>query len=77
MQSTPMIIQKKDKILMSGGINIKLPGNVLNIYLPIYHSENIKNLYKSIDNYNYWKEVTFSLNLKLPTLNTLLNSVSL
>ncbi|MBK7467992.1 MAG: M1 family metallopeptidase [Saprospiraceae bacterium] len=70
-------VSSKDKILMSGGINIKLPGNVLNIYLPIYHSENIKNLYKSIDNYNYWKEVTFSLNLKLPTLNTLLNSVSL
>lgn len=35
-------VSSKDKILMSGGINIKLPGNVLNIYLPIYHSENIK-----------------------------------
>jgi hypothetical protein len=64
------------KVLMSGGINIKFPLDIINIYFPLYHSKNISDLYKSIDHYSYAKEIVFSLRLKIPSLNDILSSTS-
>lgn len=65
-----------EKILISGGLNLRIFNENINIYFPIYHSKNIKDLYRSLDNYKYTKEITFNFSFKIPTLQKVINTIS-
>ncbi len=65
----------KEKILYSGGINVRVITGILDIYFPLFHSQNIIDLYKSQNNHTYWNEVSFSLRLKKPGMNDLLHLI--
>ncbi len=68
-------LSTKDKILFSGGINVRVVTGLLDIYFPIFHSQNIRDLYKSQNNHTYWQEVSFSLKLRKPVMDDLLHMI--
>lgn len=68
-------LSTKDKILFSGGINVRVVTGLLDIYFPIFHSQNIRDLYKSQNNHTYWQEVSFSLKLRKPVMDDLLHLI--
>ncbi len=65
-----------ESMLVSGGINLRIFRDYVNIYFPIYHSRNIRDLYNSIDQHNYLKQITFSLQWRNPTINELIRYFS-
>lgn len=65
----------KNVWLMSGGINIHIAGDVWNIYFPLYHSTNIRDLYKSLNGNSYGKQICFSFQLKFFKLYDILSLI--
>ncbi|MBK7232131.1 MAG: M1 family metallopeptidase [Saprospiraceae bacterium] len=63
--------------LASGGINLRFMDRVLNIYLPIWNSQAISELYRHANKPNYWKQITFSFRFKLNGLSELSQFVTL
>jgi hypothetical protein len=64
-----------DKFMYSGGINLSVVPGFFDIYFPIVHSQNIRDIYKYNSDHTYWKEVTFSIKLRKPGMNDLLRMV--
>lgn len=65
----------RDKFLYSAGISLRLIPGILDVYFPVIHSQNIKDIYNSQHNQSYWQQVCFSLKLKKPELNDLLHLI--
>ncbi|MDX1685449.1 MAG: M1 family metallopeptidase [Saprospiraceae bacterium] len=52
-----------DQFLWSSGLSIDI-GDVLKVYFPLVHSQNIEDAFNSIDQEGVFERVTFSLNLR-------------
>ncbi len=65
----------KNVWLMSGGINLHVPGDVWNIYFPLYHSSNIRDLYKSLNANSYSQQICFSFQIKFFKLYDILSLI--
>ena len=57
--------------LYSGGINISIFQDYLDLYLPIIQSKAIKELYLSLDRPTYFKQITFSMKWKMLSIKEL------
>ena len=55
----PTIGKNHSNWLISGGVNLSLFG-IADIYFPVYHSRNIRDLYAS-DNVPYWQQICFGI----------------
>ncbi|MBK8485028.1 MAG: hypothetical protein IPL31_11985 [Saprospiraceae bacterium] len=66
------LIENKNKFLFSAGIGLTIIPGVLDIYFPIINSNYINTIYNSNPNHNYWKEISFSLSIKPPTSQEIL-----
>ena len=64
-------MEANQKYLYSAGINLSLFQDYLDLYLPIIQSKAIKELYLSLDHPTYFKQITFSLKLKMLSIKQL------
>ncbi|MBK9107189.1 MAG: hypothetical protein IPM92_02100 [Saprospiraceae bacterium] len=51
--------------IWSGGIELELIPDILSFYFPMAHSTNIRNLLKAKTENNYWKQISFTLNIHI------------
>ena len=65
---------KEMNTLYSGGIQLHLIPEVFDIYLPIFHSENIRSIYRA-DSKNYFNQVCFSLKFNFDHIKDIANFV--
>ncbi len=65
-----------EKLMYSGGINLRIYKEFLNFYLPVFYSKNIASIYDGYGpGHTYWNEISFSLHVKLPDLKSLLDTL--
>jgi hypothetical protein len=62
----------RDKILISAGINLNVIPGIFDLYLPVFHSRNINDLYNSKKGHTYLNEISFSIKIKKPGITQIL-----
>lgn len=73
----PLDATGPENIWYSGGIAFQLPLDILSIYFPIIHSENLQDLYLSSGQDSFFKQISFSLNLDFVQVDKTMNKLGL